>query len=289
MISLLLAAATVVATISPQHRLVEGVATDGRTIWASSVLDRGILACRRGTCRTLAVLPPGLHPLGIAWDASRERLWVAADCPELPGIEKCNRGELVALDARGRIRARLVPSAPTFHPGDISSTAGEVFVGDSQSGVTYSLTPAGDLRKAGSGKSAQGSALDRSGGKLVVADYSEGVTSFDLATGEKTILKRDDGRPIRGIDGLLRCGSDYYAIYNGQAPGEMIRFTVEGERIRYQTVISGGPLVDPTQLATDGKRLLIVANAGWEGASKGAPRARGAPILAVPLAAPCPQ
>ena len=29
-------------------------------------------------------LPAGLHPFAIAWDASRKRLWVAADCP--PGV-----------------------------------------------------------------------------------------------------------------------------------------------------------------------------------------------------------
>ncbi len=45
-----------VLTIDPNHRLVEGVASDGTTIWVSSVLDRQILACRT-TCRTLATLP----------------------------------------------------------------------------------------------------------------------------------------------------------------------------------------------------------------------------------------
>ncbi|HEY7006115.1 MAG TPA: hypothetical protein VH392_06475, partial [Sphingomicrobium sp.] len=69
--------------IDPKHRIVEGVASDGKTIWVSSVLDRQILACR-STCRVLVTLPQGLHPFAIAWDASQDRLWIAADCP--PGV-----------------------------------------------------------------------------------------------------------------------------------------------------------------------------------------------------------
>ncbi|MEO6582285.1 MAG: hypothetical protein ABIN68_05705, partial [Sphingomicrobium sp.] len=88
---------TTVLTIDARHRLVEGVASDGRTSWVSSILDRTLLACRK-TCRTMAVLPAGLHPFAIAWDAGRKRLWVAADCPPgVRGITACERGALIAL------------------------------------------------------------------------------------------------------------------------------------------------------------------------------------------------
>src|SRR5207237_5170405 len=50
-----------VLTIDPRHRLIEGVASDGTTIWVSSVLDRQVLACRTA-CRTIATLPAPLHP-----------------------------------------------------------------------------------------------------------------------------------------------------------------------------------------------------------------------------------
>jgi hypothetical protein len=75
----------VVLTVPPQHVLVEGVATDGATIFVSSVLDRQILACAV-RCRTIATLPDGLHPLGIAFDWGRKLLWIAADCPQVAGI-----------------------------------------------------------------------------------------------------------------------------------------------------------------------------------------------------------
>src|SRR5438128_1974353 len=94
--------------IAPEHRLIEGVASDGRTVWVSSVIDRTILACRE-TCRTFALLPRGDHPLGMAWDSSRRRLWVTTDCPPFPMFAKCDNGALLAVDRSGHIRARLVP------------------------------------------------------------------------------------------------------------------------------------------------------------------------------------
>src|SRR4030095_8338497 len=103
-------------------------------------------------------------------------------------------------------------------------------------------------------------------------DYDQGVAAVDLSTGSRALLKRDDGRPVRGIDGMVRCGGSFYAIYNGTPPGMLMRFTCDGERIAFEPIAEGAPLVDPTQLAIDGKRLLIVANAGWEGAIEGGGR-----------------
>ena len=297
MIGLLLGLAVAAAqpstlvTIAPTHRLIEGVTTDGKNVWVSSVLDRQLLRCIT-SCTRLATLPKSLHPMAIAWDAKRKQLWVAADCPELPGVDKCERGALVALDRRGNVRTRIAPSLGAFHPGDVSaSSAGDVFVSDSQNGAVFRLTPSGSALIAivvpGVGKSAQGSALDAAGKRLIVADYSQGIAAIDLETGTRTLLTREDGRPVRGIDGMLRCGARYYAIYNGASPGMLIRFTVDGERIPFEPVIEGAPLADPTQLTTDGKRLLIVADAGWEGALKGTDRTDPAPILALDLPAPC--
>ena len=280
-----------VVTIDPVHRLIEGVATDGANIWVSSVLDRQVLRCSTN-CSRFATLPAGLHPMAIAWDTKRKLLWVAADCPELPAVTKCERGALIALDRRGSVKTRIAPSLGSFHPGDVSASAsGEVIVSDGQNGAVFRLTPSGSALSAivvpGVGKSGQGSALDSAGSRLIVADYGQGVAAVDLSTGSRALLKRDDGRPVRGIDGMVRCGASFYAIYNGAPPGMLIRFTVDGERIAFEPIAEGAPLVDPTQLAIDGKRLLIVANAGWEGAIKGVERTDPAPILALDLPAPC--
>ena len=295
-LSLLAAAALqpqIAITVDPKHRLIEGVASDGKTIWLSSLIDRQILACGK-SCKTLATLPVGLHPFAIAWDAKRKNLWVAADCP--PGvsfIKACERGALMAFDARGRVRTRISPPLGSFHPGDVSASDGEVFVSDSQNGAVYRLTTSGRaliaLVAPGVGKSGQGSAFDKANNRLIVADYSQGIAAIDLATGARTLLPRDNDRPLRGIDGVMRCGSGFIGVYNGQSPGQMIAFAIDGGKVKIREAVEGHTMPDPTQVTSDGQRLLVVPNAGWEAALKGQTvRPEGATIQSFPLAAVCP-
>ena len=282
----------VLLTVDPAHRLIEGVASDGSTIWLSSLIDRQILACKT-SCRRLATLPAGLHPFAISWDESRKRLWVAADCPPgVPFIKACERGALIALDARGRVQTRIAPPLGTFHPGDVSSANGEVFVSDSQNGAVYRLTSNGRALTAvvtpGVGKSGQGLALDATGERLIVADYSQGISGIELATGVRTLLPRQDGKPLRGVDGLTRCGDTWLGIYNGAAPGALLTVRMREGGVEYGELVENLALPDPTQIAFDGKRLLVVADAGWAAAMKGeTKRATGAPILTIPLGPDC--
>ena len=281
-----------VLTVDSSHRLVEGVASDGHTIWVSSILDRTVLACRK-TCRTMAVLPEGLHPFAIAWDSSRKRLWVAADCPSgVSFIKACERGALLALDKHGRVVTRISPEVGTFHPGDVSASNGQLFVSDSQNGMVFRLTPNGRGLMAvvlpGVGKSGQGTALSQDGKTLLVADYSQGIGSVDLATWKRTLLPRQDGKPLRGIDGLVRCGSTYYGIYNGAAPGLLLSISLTATGIKFDQPLGDTALPDPTQIAFDGKRLLVVADSGWATLDKpGFVRTQGTPILAIPLTPDC--
>lgn len=280
-----------VATIDSKHRLIEGVATDGRTIWVSSLIDRQILQCRK-SCRTIATLPDGLHPFAIAWDSKRERLWVAADCPPgVPFLKACERGALIALDRRGKVRTRISPFVGQFHPGDVSASNGQVFVSDSQNGMVFRLVSNDRAIMAvilpGVGKSAQGTALDASGAQLVVADYSQGIAATGITDFKRILLPRQDGKPLRGVDGLARCGDTYFAVYNGAAPGRLLTIRMRPGGIEYGELIEGLKLPDPTQVAFDGKRLLVVPDSGWTLAMKGVARATGAPILAIPLGSDC--
>jgi hypothetical protein len=291
-LALLAAAATAqpqtVLTIDPKHRLVEGVTSDGTTIWVSSILDRQILACRT-SCRTLATLPLGIHPFALAWDATRKRLWVAGDCPPgVPVIKACDRGALMALNASGKVMTRIAPPTGSFHPGDVSASPAGVFVSDSQNGAVYRLSKDGyslsPVIEPGVGKSAQGTALDEAGQQLLVADYSQGIGAVDLTTGVRTLLPRQDGKPLRGIDGLTRCGSTYYGIYNGAAPGLLVSINRTTTGIEFGQPLGDFTLPDPTQLAFDGKRLLIVADSGWATIDKSDfERTAGTPIIAVPI------
>lgn len=266
-----------VISVPGQHRLIEGIATDGKTIWLSSVLDRTILTRTDGKAGSLAMPSGTLHPMGLAWDAKRGWLWVAADCPDLPGIARCDSGALIALDRKGRLQAKFSPGTG-FHPGDVSAANGEVFVSDSLDGVVYrvrgnALDP---LIMQGTGRSAQGTALMSNGKYLVVADYGRGISVIDLASKARLPLPMGDGKPLRGIDGLVRVGEDYYGVHNGSSPGSLVRFRINGVTIDATVVHRGAPLADPTQLAVDDKRLLVVADAGWPAASKPEAPARGA-------------
>jgi len=281
-----------VLTIDPKHRLVEGVASDGKRIWVSSILDRQLLECRK-TCRTFATLPAPLHPFAIAWDKTRQRLWVAADCPPgVAAIKPCERGALIGLDRRGRVKTRIAPFIGQFHPGDVSASAGQVFVSDSQNGMVFHLVSNDHAIMAvvlpDVGKSAQGTALDTDGKQLVIADYSQGVGITGIETFKRALLPRQDGKPLRGIDGLVRCGSTYYGVYNGAVPGRLISFTIGDGKIAIDEPVPDLKLPDPTQIAFDGKRLLIVADSGWATIDKpDFRRAAGTPILAVPLNGDC--
>jgi len=196
---------------------------------------------------------------------------------------------LIGLNSAGRIVTRVAPAGGNFHPGDVSAAAEGVFVSDSQNGAIYELAKTGyslsPLVKAGVGKSGQGTAIDAEGKRLIVADYSQGVGAVDLSSGARTLLPRQDGKPLRGIDGLVRCGQVYYGIYNGTTPGALVSFTVVESGITAEMLMK---LPDPTQLVYDGKRLLIVADSGWATLDKpDFTRIAGAPIIAVPLSEDC--
>jgi DNA-binding beta-propeller fold protein YncE len=282
-----------VLTIDPKHRILEGVASDGKTIWVSSILDRQILACS-SACRTLTTLPAGLHPFAIAWDGDQKRLWIAADCPPgVPGIKPCERGALIGLDRQGRIKTRIALASGSFHSGDVSTSPAGVFVSDSQNGAVYFLAKKGKtlipVVKTGVGKSGQGTALNAEGTRLVVADYSQGVGVIDVVSGARTILPRSNGKPLRGIDGLVRCGSTYFGVYNGDNPGTLLAIELQDSVLTLNEPLGeDGSLNDPTQIAYDGKRLLIVENSGWATLEKEqGPRTTGARIVAIPLGADC--
>jgi hypothetical protein len=281
-----------VVTIDPSHRLVEGVATDGATIYVSSVLDRQILACGK-SCRTIATLPEGLHPLGIAFDWGRKLIWIAADCPEIAGISKCERGALIAINRSGKIRGRFAPAKQSFHPGDVFASQSGIFVSDSQDGLVWALLPRRPQLRAvnlpGEGRSAQGVALAPSGLELIVADYARGIGRIDLKSKATSWLPRQDGKPSVGIDGLVRCRNSYLGVYNGgAAPARVWHIRMRPGGIQRTELADGLTLTDPTQLAFDGKRLLLVSDSGWERLGKGeAARRTGARILAIPLGKDC--
>ena len=275
---------TVLFTVPAEHRLIEGIATDGRTIWLSSVLDRMILERKGDSLRTIPLPDAARYPLGIAWDARRHWLWIATDCPHLPGLAKCVRGALVAIDRKGRLRALAVVE-PGFHPGDVSAHEGRIFVSDSQTGAVYSwncTTKALDvLVPVGVGRSAQGSV--RVGEQLFVADYRYGIARIDLATKARTLLPSPDGTPLDGVDGLTRAGGWFVGVRNGAKTPSIVAFKTDDSHVgKVQLLARGGVMKDPTQIVVAGDHLLLVGEAGWDDAAIGSARSGPTQILSLP-------
>lgn len=273
------AAPTVEFTVPTSHRLVEGIASDGRTIWVSSVLDRTIIARRDGRVSEWRLPDDIGEPLGMAWDATRQLLWIATDCLDLPGLKPCASGALIGVDRAGRVRRRLTTPAP-LHVGDVSAHHGAVFVADSRNGAVYRVS--GDRLAAlvapGVGKSAQGSALSSDGKSVIVADYSQGITQIDLASGTRALVLLD-GKPLRGVDGLSRAGDWYVGIQNGGSVGRLLAFRIENGALDVSVLAEGGALADPTQLLVMKDAILVVADSGWATVDKAAIRASPAPIV----------
>jgi DNA-binding beta-propeller fold protein YncE len=186
---------------------------------------------------------------------------------------------------------RIAPLSGSFHPGDVSASSTGVFVSDSRSGAVYGFGKSGyslvPLIRPGVGRSAQGTAVSPDGKRLLVADYGVGIGLVDLATRTRTLLPRQDGKSLRGVDGLAVCGSTYYGIYNGGAPGALLAIWPGETDLRMEQPLGDTSLSDPTQVAFDGKRLLIVTGSGWADIDKQPARTLGATILAVPITSAC--
>ena len=275
-------------TIDPKHRIVEGVASDGSTIWVSSILDRQILACRSSV--------PDAGDLARRPASVRDRVGctAASDCGSRPTARRA-----LPASSRATRRADRARCAATLHASrrsELSSrrcslrSARGVFVSEPErSGRASPMS--GSVRsipvvKPGVGKSGQGTALSR--GQAAIARrrlQPRASASIDLASRQTDHASRArTASRLRGIDGLVRCGSTYYGIYNGIAPG-MLVVIAPAENARSFTSAAGDTtLPDPTQIAYDGKRLLIVADSGWATIDKpDFERTAGAPIVAVPL------
>lgn len=273
-------------TINPRHSIVEGIASDGSDLWLTSILDRAVIKCA-ATCATAFTLDGPAHPLGMAWDPSRQWLWIAMHCLELKGIAPCE-GELRAVDRKGRVRYSGRPG-PGFKPGDVSVHRGVVTVSDTANGSIYRLyrNRYSTVRTSLEGKSAQGTATLANGRTLVSADYSKGISTFPVPYGPHADPKTAEGKAVQGLDGLIAVGNRLFSLYNGRVPGKLVELTIHGNVLAYAEVPDGGLLPDPTQLTLHRGAIYAVGDSGWATIEKQEKRATGATIvrIAVPKSA----
>jgi len=262
----------------------EGIAWDGagKRWLVSSVRQRKVVAVdARGNARDLVRSgQDGLDAaLAIGVDSARGLVWVAsAALPQMQGWTEADTGRshLFAFDlASGRVRRKIrLPPAESGHSvGDLTVTSdGTVFASDTRAPAIYRVAPgSGDTASTVAAntpmvRSPQGLVLD--GERLLVADYSLGIESVDLATGAVRTIPAPPGTTVLGIDGLVRLDQrNLIGVQNGVAPARIVRLTLspDGSAITQVTPIDRylPEASEPTQGVIVGSAYVYIANSPW--------------------------
>jgi hypothetical protein len=262
----------------------EGIAWDGAgNRWlVSSVRQRKVVAVdARGAVQDLIRSgQDGLDAaLAIGVDSVRGLLWVAsAALPQMQGWRAADTGRsnLFAFDlATGELRRKIrLPGVEGGHSvGDLTVTDdGTVFASDTRAPAIYQVSPdEGDSAITVAAntpmvRSPQGLVLD--GSRLLVADYSLGIESVDLATGAVRTLPAPAGSTALGIDGLVRLDQNtLLGVQNGVSPARIVKLTLapDGLSITRITPVDRHlpEASEPTQGVIVGRAYVYVANSPW--------------------------
>lgn len=217
-------------------------------------------------------------PLGMTVDTRRDLLWVASAA--LPEMKDAVAGELgrsaiLAYDLRSgapKHRFVLEDGAGPHALGDlIVLRDGTIYTTDSRAGVLYSLDPATGkftaLTQPGALASPQGLALSRDRRKLHIADYTQGLYSYDLKSGSLTRVEAGKDVCLYGIDGLYRYEDDLIAVQNGVRPHRVVRLRLaaSGRRVASARVLAASlkEFDEPTLGVVVGRKFYFVANSQW--------------------------
>jgi sugar lactone lactonase YvrE len=215
---------------------------------------------------------------GLAIDEPRNTLWAAMTAlPEMAGFEADMKGyaALAEIDlTKGELRRVIaVPADGRDHGlGDVLLAGdGTVYVTDSMAPVIWQLAPgAEELQKVVDSPiftSLQGMALLEK--RLLVSDYSNGLFTVDIPTGDINALTPPPNTTLLGIDGIVRVGDTLIAVQNGIEPQRMlqIKLSPTWTGIVEVTVLAAAiPNLTDLGLATIANGLpTVIAGTGWDG------------------------
>jgi hypothetical protein len=267
-------ASRLLINVPAEHKLIEGIAWDGRTgrLFAASVVSRALLVREAQGWRAIDGLEAG-SLFGLAIDNRRRLLWAASGVVgQTPSPDTAFRG-LIAIDLNTLRPVRRIPVQGEGSPADIAVAAdGTVYASDPNTGAIYRaragdtalnvLVPPGRLR------SPQGLVPSADGRRLYVSDYGYGLAEVRLADGNVSRLESDANTMLDGIDGLYPWRGGLLAIQNGTSPRRILLLTLApgGGRIAAVRVLeSGNPeWGEPTLGAVRPRDFLYVADAQWE-------------------------
>lgn len=269
-------------TLPEPDLIAEDIGYDpvGDKFYISSVRHRKILSIdrhgksaeflREGQPDVWAILAVGVDP-------KRRILWAAtAALPEAIGYRKEEEGRSAllkySLDTGVLMKRYDLKNSSKHALGDMTiSPGGDVFVSDGE-GAVYWVDHQRDtldiLVDKGTFRSPQTPALTPDGRKLLVPDYTRGISILDLATKQVKLLEHPKELSLGGIDGMYLSGHTLIAIQNGTAPERLIRMTLDDSLTRvlqWETIESNWPgLGDPTHGVVAGDQFYFIANSGWD-------------------------
>ena len=272
-----------VASLPEVDFVAEGVVWDAPRdrLLVSSIRHRRIDAVRRdGAVSRFIDLAhdSALSPLGMAVDASRNRLWVATEwTPTALDMSRADSGRAAILRydlTLGTVGARydLPRDGNPHEPGDIAvAPNGDLFVSDGRAGVVYVIREGSasldTLVRAGPLVSPQGLAPDPDKRRIFVADYALGIVAVDRRTGAVQLVPRPRDVAANGIDGLILAGNQLIGVQNGVTPNRLVAFALDPA---HQRILGARTLVrdtthirEPTHLTLVASDVFYVANGGF--------------------------
>jgi hypothetical protein len=289
-------------TVAQSSMIAEGLAYDpaSRRFFVSDVRHRAIYSTGEGQDVTAFATNLPLGPFGMSVDTRRGILWVAASgVPQVEGLDRSmtDHAALLKIDlATGRLLKTFAPHDDLKHLfGDVTvARSGDVFVTDSISPIIFRLRHDRFMQFArGPFTSLQGLAEAYDGSSLYVSDYTRGLYTVDLRTGESRALPVPANISLLGIDGLYLIGQrTLVGIQNGTNPNRVIRIQLTAGALSVsdvQTLAANADGMADLTLATKvGKFLYFNANGQWEqfddeGHLKAGAKLERLRVLAVPL------
>jgi hypothetical protein len=246
--------------------------------FVSSVYERKILRLgREGLAREFVA--DGLWSvLGMKVDAKRKLLWATSTAqaqmrdlkPEEKGISGIFKFDL----ATGKlVKKYLLPNSPQPHAlGDlVIGAGGEVYATDSLTPALYRIDPQRDeievVHQGAPLVSPQGLDFTPDGKRLFIADYSQGLFTYDLKAKSLAPIKTPADCTLLGIDGLYFHRGTLVAIQNGVNPQRLIRIHLDkqlGWVERWEVLEANHPDFDEPTLGVIVKDdFYYVANSQW--------------------------
>ncbi len=216
----------------------------------------------------------------LAVDSARAILWATSVAlPQVEGYTAADSSKSAVLRfdlATGKLQKRYeLPATKRGNsPGDVAiGRDGSLYIGDSRSGVLYTIKAGVDslavLVGEGTFMSPQQPAVSADGLSLYVADYIRGLARVDLATRNVSWVSHPRNVALSGIDGLITVGPNrLIAIQNGLLPHRVIGLILDASgAVTRATVLAqdSATIREPTHGLIVGDELQFIANSGWDG------------------------